>query len=70
MWSALSKEDEELSLFHWSKFLHCLNICSPQVLDKPTISHFASSNQMILAANSANQRDNKVARSGRKIEPE
>ena len=27
-----------------SKLLHCLNICSPQVLDKLAISHFASSN--------------------------
>ena len=40
-----------------SKLLHCLNICSPQVLDKLAIS-----------ANSATQGCNKVARSGRKIE--
>jgi len=42
-------------------------ICSPQMLDKAAISHFASSNQMMLAANSTNQGDNKVARSGRNI---
>ena len=47
---------------------HCLNICSPQVLDKLAISHFASSNERMLAANSATQGGNKVARSGRKIE--
>ena len=29
-------------------------ICSPQVFDKAAISHFASSNNMMLAANSAN----------------
>ena len=51
-----------------SKLLHCLNICSPQVLDKLAISHFASSNERMLAANSATQGCNKVARSGRKIE--
>ena len=50
-----------------SKLLHCLNICSPQVLDKLAISHFASSNERMLA-NSATQGCNKVARSGRKIE--
>jgi hypothetical protein len=42
-------------------------ICSPQVFDKAAILHFASSNKMMLAANSANQGDNKVARSGRRI---
>ena len=50
------------------KLLHCLNICSPQVLDKLAISHFASSNERMLAASSATQGCNKVARSGRKIE--
>ena len=51
-----------------SKLLHCLNICSTQVLDKLAISHFASSNERMLAANCATQGCNKVARSGRKIE--
>jgi hypothetical protein len=39
-------------------------ICSPQVLDKATISYVASSKKMMLAANSANHGDNKVAGSG------
>ena len=48
--------------------LHCLNICSPQVFHKLAISHFASSNEKMLAANSATQGCDKVARKGRKIE--
>jgi len=39
-------------------------ICSPQVFDKATISYVASSKKMMLAANSANHGDNKVAGSG------
>ena len=69
MWSGLSNEDEKQTGLYGllSKLLHYLNIGSPQVLDKPAISHFASSIMMKLAANSANKGGNKVARSGRKI---
>ena len=62
------------SLFHWPAeqiaplLLHCLNICSPQVLDKLAISNFASSNERMLTANYATKGCNKVTRSGRKIE--
>ena len=48
--------------------LHCLNICSPPGVGQLAISHFASSNERMLAANSATQGCNKVVRKGRKIE--
>ena len=47
-----------------SKLLHCCStvcISSPQVLDKLALSHFASSNERMLAANSATQGCNKAA---------
>ena len=58
LWALHGKGKNCLTILH----LGLGSYAGPQVFDKAAILHFASSNKMMLAANSANQGDNKVAR--------
>ena len=61
---------ELCSLFHWpaEQIAPLFEHMQPAGVGQAGNSHFASSNERMLAANSATQECNKVARSGRKIE--